>query len=108
MENAIKNGQSDMSEFKLRLQEFLRFKDERMANLQREIKAMGNNRNDWKFKYSFDHQHKCKQIIIDINLILVLFQIYDLNKQDEYVRTECLLAEMQQSNPKVSVIKRQK
>ena len=44
MENAIKNGQSDMSEFKLRLQEFLRFKDERMANLQREIEDMINNR----------------------------------------------------------------
>lgn len=44
IKNAIQKGQSDLSELKPRLQEFLKLKDERIANLQREIEAMENNR----------------------------------------------------------------
>ena len=44
MKNAIKNGQFDLSEFKPRLQELFRIKDERIARLQHEIGVMENNR----------------------------------------------------------------
>lgn len=44
MKDAIKNGSSDLSEFKPRLQELLKLKDERIANLRREIGAVENNR----------------------------------------------------------------
>lgn len=43
IDKAIKKGLSDMSEFKPRLQELFRIKDERIENLRREIEAVINN-----------------------------------------------------------------
>ena len=43
MKKAIKSGQFDLSEFKPRLQELSKIKDERIEKLRREIKAMINN-----------------------------------------------------------------
>ena len=39
-----KNGQSDLSEFKLQLQELFKIQDERIVKLQREIEIMEKNR----------------------------------------------------------------
>ena len=91
MKDAIKNGSSDLSEFKPRLQELLKLKDERIANLRREIGAVENNRDCWKFMYVLDESHKYIQII-NINIIQILFQTYRL-KNMLYVRIGCLLLE---------------
>ena len=58
IEKAIKKGKFDLSEFKPRLQELFKIKDERIAKLRREIEIMENNHEHLKFLHSVGH--RCK------------------------------------------------